>query len=103
MQRSSFEKGNQRAPILINSWLVIKHMKLTKSVGSRRFTILVQEEPEGGYTGKCLELRGAVSYGKTIEELKANMKDAITLVLDVLEEEAAKKGSYRKEVIEISS
>jgi predicted RNase H-like HicB family nuclease len=78
-------------------------MKLTKSVGSRRFTILVQEEPEGGYTGKCLELRGAVSYGKTIEELKANMKDAITLVLDVLEEEAAKKGSYRKEVIEISS
>lgn len=75
-------------------------MKLTKSVGNRRFTILVQEEPEGGFTGRCLELRGAVSYGKTMKELKVNMKDAITLVLDVLEEEA-KKGNYRKEVIEI--
>ena len=75
-------------------------MKLTKSVGNRRFTILVQEEPEGGFTGRCLELRGAVSYGKTMKELKANMKDAITLVLDVLEEEA-NKGNYRKEVIEI--
>lgn len=77
-------------------------MKLTDNVGKRKFTILVQEEPEGGFTGKCLELRGAVSYGKTIEELKANMKDAIALILDVLEEEA-KKGNYRKEVIEISS
>lgn len=75
-------------------------MKLTKSVGNRRFTILVQEEPEGGFTGRCLELRGAVSYGKTMKELKANMKDAITLVLDVLEVEV-KKGNYRKEVIEI--
>ncbi|MEM2139966.1 MAG: type II toxin-antitoxin system HicB family antitoxin [Nitrososphaera sp.] len=77
-------------------------MKLTNKVGKRKFTILVQEEPEGGFTGRCLELRGAVSYGKTIEELKVNMKDAISLILDVLEEEA-KKGKYRKEVIEISS
>jgi predicted RNase H-like HicB family nuclease len=77
-------------------------MKLTKKIDKRKFTILLQEEPEGGFTGKCLELRGAVSYGKTIEELKNNMKDAISLILDVLEEEA-KKGNYRKEIIEISS
>lgn len=30
------------------------------------------------------------------------MKDAVSLVLDVLEDEA-KKGNYRKEIIEISS
>ena len=77
-------------------------MNLTDNVGKRKFTILVQEEPEGGFTGKCLELHGAVSYGKTIEELKTSMKDAIALILDVLEEEA-KKGNYRKEIIEISS
>lgn len=77
-------------------------MKFTDNVGKRKFTILVQEEPDGGFTGKCLELRGAVSYGQTIEELKENMKDAISLVLDVLEEEA-KKGNYRKETIEISN
>jgi predicted RNase H-like HicB family nuclease len=77
-------------------------MKLIDNVGKRKFTILVQEEAEGGFTGRCLELRGAVSYGKTMEELKINMKDAIALVLDVLEEEV-KRANYRKEVIEISS
>lgn len=77
-------------------------MKFTDNVGKRKFTILVQEEPDGGFTGKCLELRGAVSYGNTIEELKDNMKDAISLILDVLEEEV-KKGKYRKETIEISN
>jgi predicted RNase H-like HicB family nuclease len=57
-------------------------MRLT--VDKRSFTILVQEEPEGGFTGRCIELHGAVSYGKTMKELKANMKDTITLVLDAL-------------------
>ncbi|MER3408038.1 MAG: type II toxin-antitoxin system HicB family antitoxin [Nitrososphaera sp.] len=77
-------------------------MRIKKS--SRKFTILVQKEPEGGFTGRCLELRGAVSYGRDMKELKANMKDAIALILDVLEEEA-KKGAdyYRKETIEIPS
>jgi len=64
-----------------------------------KFTIIIQEEPEGGYTGKCLELRGAVSYGKTIDELKENMKEAISLVLETLNEETQSK---RKEIIEIS-
>jgi predicted RNase H-like HicB family nuclease len=64
----------------------------------QKFTIIIQEEPEGGYTGKCLELRGAISYGKTIDELK-NMKEAILLVLETLAEEAQSK---RKEIIEIS-
>ncbi len=77
-------------------------MKFTNNVGKRKFTILVQEEPDGGFTGKCLELRGAVSYGKTVEELKDNMKDAISLILDVLEEDA-KKNNFRKEIIEISN
>lgn len=77
-------------------------MKFTDNVGKRKFTILVQEEPDGGFTGKCLELRGAVSYGKTVEELKDNMKDAISLILDVLEEEA-EKNNFRKETIEISN
>ena len=65
----------------------------------RKFTIVIQEEPEGGYTGKCLELRGAISYGKTVDELKKNMKEAISLVLETLNEETQSK---RKEIIEIS-
>jgi predicted RNase H-like HicB family nuclease len=75
-------------------------MKVAKKVGSRTFTILVQEEPEGGFTGRCLELRGAISYGKTISELKTNMKDAIVLILDELEEHA-RKSKLKREIIEI--
>ncbi len=65
----------------------------------RKFTIIIQDEPEGGYTGKCLELKGAISYGKTIDELKKNMEEAISLVLETLNEETQTK---RKEIIEIS-
>lgn len=64
----------------------------------RKFTMIVQEEPEGGFTGKCLELRGAVSYGKTMDELKKNMKEAIELLLETLNEETKMK---RKEIIEV--
>ncbi|MDE1813942.1 MAG: type II toxin-antitoxin system HicB family antitoxin [Thaumarchaeota archaeon] len=66
----------------------------------RRFTIIIQEDPEGGYAGRCLELRGAISEGKTLEELRKNMTEAIELVLESLEENAKK---YKKLVIEIPS
>ncbi|MDE1863613.1 MAG: type II toxin-antitoxin system HicB family antitoxin [Thaumarchaeota archaeon] len=64
----------------------------------RKFTILVEEAAEGGYTGRCLELRGAISHGKTMEELEKNMTEAIKLVLETLEEEARK---CKKMIIEI--
>ncbi|AIC16488.1 type II toxin-antitoxin system HicB family antitoxin [Nitrososphaera viennensis] len=73
-------------------------MSVKKTVGSRRFTIRVQNAPEGGYTGQCVEMPGAISEGETIEELKANMTEAIQLVLDTLEEQAK---NDRKIVIEI--
>jgi len=50
----------------------------------RRFTIRIEEAPEGGYTGQGMELPGAISEGDTIEELKANMTEAIELVLESL-------------------
>jgi len=66
----------------------------------RRFTIRIEEAPEGGYTGQGMELPGAISEGNTIEELKTNMTEAIELVLESLEERAKKD---RKLVIEISN
>ncbi|MFZ1076661.1 MAG: type II toxin-antitoxin system HicB family antitoxin [Nitrosotalea sp.] len=53
-----------------------------------KFTIRLQKAPEGGYTGQCLELPGAISEGETIEELKKNMTEAIELVLESLEEDS---------------
>ena len=54
----------------------------------RQFTIRYQEEEDGGYSGQCLEIPGAISQGETLENLKENMKDAISLILESIKEEA---------------
>lgn len=51
---------------------------------SRTFTVVASEEEEGGYSGQCLELPGAISQGETLEELKVNMEEVIQLVLESL-------------------
>ena len=67
---------------------------------SRKFTVLVNKEKEGGYSGQCLELPGAISQGETLEELKTNMVDAINLVLEYIKDKAKKKKS---KIIEITT
>ena len=59
-------------------------MKIS-SLGKGRYTVIVHKEAEGGYSGQCLELPGAISEGETIKELKENMTDAIQLVLQSIE------------------
>ena len=55
--------------------------------------MLVKKAEEGGFTGKCLELPGAISEGETMEELRANMIEAILLVQESIKEEAELKMS----------
>ena len=42
-----------------------------------KYTIVYTEEEEGGFSGRCLELPGAISQGENLEELKVNMIDAV--------------------------
>ena len=57
-----------------------------------KYTIAyTKEEEDGGLSGRCLELPGAISQGETFEELKANMDDAINLVLPSIKEEEQKR------------
>ena len=67
---------------------------------SRKFTVVVKKEKEGGYSGQCLELLGAISQGDTLEELKTNMTDAINLVLEYFQDKAKKEKS---KIIEITT
>jgi predicted RNase H-like HicB family nuclease len=60
--------------------------KMKVSVGSREFTIIVEEPEGGGFSGQCKELPTAISQGKTLEELEENMKDTIELVLEIQED-----------------
>lgn len=54
----------------------------------RQFTVRYQEEEDGGFSGQCLELPGAISQGETLDELKENMRDAISLILESIKEDA---------------
>jgi len=53
-----------------------------------KYHIIVNESPEGGYSGQCLEIAGAISEGETIEELLKNMREAIDLVQESILERA---------------
>ena len=48
-----------------------------------RFTAIIIKE-EKWYVAHCIEL-GVVSQGKTIEEAKANLKEAVELYLEDIE------------------
>ncbi len=65
---------------------------------TRKFTIQVIKSSEGGYTGRCIELPAAISEGDTMEQLETNMKEAVQLVLEYIEE---KTKSDQKIIIEI--
>jgi len=62
--------------------------KYNQRFPKRYFTLRYTEEEEGGFSGQCMELPGAISQGDTLEELKENMKDAISLILESIREEA---------------
>ncbi len=64
-----------------------------------KYTIVYTEEEEGGFSGRCLELPGAISQGENLEELKVNMVDAVQLMLASIYEEAHEK---KKTEIEVS-
>ena len=66
----------------------------------RKFTVQIIKSPEGGFTGRCLELPAAISEGNTMEDLEANMREVILLVLESIEE---KTKPDEKVIIEISS
>ena len=71
-----------------------------ESMDARKFTLHVIKSPEGGFTGRCLELPAAISEGDTMEELEANMKEVIQLVMESIEK---KTRPDQKVVIEIPS
>jgi len=64
------------------------------AVKGRKFTVILEKDDvDGGYSVQCLELPGAISQGETRDEALRNIKEAIELVLEVLEEKARSKPS----------
>ena len=46
------------------------------------YTVIIKEIEDGWYMGQCEQVPGAMTQGKTIEEVKENMKEAIALILE---------------------
>jgi predicted RNA binding protein YcfA (HicA-like mRNA interferase family)/predicted RNase H-like HicB family nuclease len=64
-----------------------------------QYHIIAEHAEEGGYSGRCLELPGAISEGETTEELTANMIEAISIIQESIAEEAESK---HKQIIEVT-
>jgi predicted RNase H-like HicB family nuclease len=67
-----------------------------------QLTAIFEEVPEsegGGYTAWCEELPGAISEGDTLEEARANLRDAIHLLLETLRDERNKTSTAGHRII----
>lgn len=63
-----------------------------------KFNVLYQKDDHGYYVF-CPELKGCHSQGESFEEAKQNIKEAIKLYLDTMDEEELKELSSSKELI----
>ena len=47
-----------------------------------QLTAIIEKAPEGGFWAICPEVPGANGQGETIEEAKASLKEAVSLILE---------------------
>ncbi len=62
----------------------------------REFDIVIMEDESGGYVAFVPALPGCHTQGETIEELMANVREAIELYLETLTEEELEELSRAK-------
>ena len=48
----------------------------------RKFTVIIERDPAGGYVAAVAELPGCLTQGETLRELRRNVKEAIGLYLE---------------------
>ena len=63
---------------------------------------IIHEADEGGYWAEVPALPGCISEGDNLEELKSNLKEAITGWLEVYNDELEKKVSSSFKVLELA-
>ena len=54
------------------------------------FAVVIHEEVSGGFCGEVPALPGCYSQGETVEDLLANLREAIAGTLEVMKEEGTK-------------
>ena len=46
------------------------------------YSVIIKDVGDGWYMGQCEQVPGAITQGASIDEVKENIKEAITLVLE---------------------
>ena len=59
----------------------------------QNYTVVIHEEPDGGFWAEVPALPGCYSQGETVDELKQNIREAIAGVLEVLKEQGQEPDS----------
>ena len=70
-------------------------------VKGRKFTVILREEPEGGYSAQCLELPGVISQGDNRKQALVNIREAIEGYLEAFPEELDQL-KRKREMVEIT-
>ena len=76
-------------------------MSFVVEVKGRKFTVILREEPEGGYSAQCVELPGAVSQGENREQALANIREAIEGYVEAFPNELDQL-KRKRELVEIT-
>ena len=58
-----------------------------------KYAVVIHEEPEGGYWAEVPALPGCYSQGETVGELMENIREAISGVLAVMEQDGTRPES----------
>ena len=63
-----------------------------------KFKVIVHEAEEGGYWATVPALPGCVSEGDTLEEMRANIREAIECYLDVDQQQPLPEKAHVEEI-----
>jgi len=55
------------------------------------YTAIIQKTENGWYIAQCEQVPGALTQGRTIEEVQENLKEAIQLILESEKERCQKR------------
>lgn len=76
-------------------------MRFVVEVKDRKFTVILREETDGGYSAQIVELPGCISQGENREQALVNIREAIEGYLEAFPEELSQL-KRRRELVEIT-
>ena len=82
---------------MLNFVVPLPAEKSKKRQAGMEYSIIIEKNTETGwYCGQCAQIPEAMSQGKTLDELMANMKEAIELAIECRKEDLKALYANRK-------